>query len=502
VQCKSCGYRLWNLTSRQCPECGTRFLPSEFEFVPNSVQFCCPHCGQAYYGTGPKGHLVPAEFDCASCARHVHMDEMVILPTVGVAEEQTQVERMPWLERKERGRWRAWRSTIGQALIGPVRLMKMTPVESPAGEAWRFAVLTSFVPLLGLAPFVAFAIIPLLIIGLPGGPRPFGPWLGVGSFAMVALVAVGCVIATMIGIALWGALAHGLLLVTGGTRAGIGRTYQALCYSSGANVITAVPCLGLYIGWLWWLVSAILMVREGQRVHGARATFAVLFLPAASLVGLVGLTWAVASPQIAAIGPFSTTMPVGGVPQTLSKSHLTLWNSKLLLYATRNGGRGPGHAIEALDDGPIISILFGYGSSTPQDKIPIGNTTLDRYVLLPPDQQRQVAQPAAAKLPKGTIAHRLGDYVFTYHGINLMRPADPKLWVVILSPERAGGTAAPQSVFVSLAGGAADTVAIPADEFGSRLAKQNELRAKYKLPPLPDPNTVTHASPAVAPGLR
>ena len=67
MRCKQCDYRLWNLTARRCPECGTPFLPSEFEFVPNSVQFCCPHCGQAYYGTDAKGHLVPPAFTCGRC---------------------------------------------------------------------------------------------------------------------------------------------------------------------------------------------------------------------------------------------------------------------------------------------------------------------------------------------------------------------------------------------------------------------------------------------------
>src|SRR5574341_95612 len=120
--CKQCGYRLWNLRSRICPECGTAFRPSEFEFVGNAVQFCCPHCGQDYYGTGASGHLVPIEFDCVKCGRHIHMDEMVVLPTSGVEEEQTKVEHMPWLD-PSRGWVKAWLSTIGMALVRPMRLM-------------------------------------------------------------------------------------------------------------------------------------------------------------------------------------------------------------------------------------------------------------------------------------------------------------------------------------------------------------------------------------------
>ena len=72
------------LISRSCPECGVPFRPSDFEFAINSVQFCCPHCSQSYYGTGQRGHLVPVEFDCAACGRHIHMDDMALLPTEGV----------------------------------------------------------------------------------------------------------------------------------------------------------------------------------------------------------------------------------------------------------------------------------------------------------------------------------------------------------------------------------------------------------------------------------
>ena len=67
MRCKTCDYQLWNLRSRQCPECGTAFRVSDYDFVPNSVQFCCPHCNQIYYGTSARGQLVPPAFTCVSC---------------------------------------------------------------------------------------------------------------------------------------------------------------------------------------------------------------------------------------------------------------------------------------------------------------------------------------------------------------------------------------------------------------------------------------------------
>src|SRR5437870_10981399 len=108
MHCKTCDYPLWNLKARQCPECGTPFLPSQFNFVINSVRFCCPHCDQTYYGTGERGHLVPSSFVCVNCARPIAMDEMVLRPAEGVSEQQTQTDRMPWLERAQRGWIKAW----------------------------------------------------------------------------------------------------------------------------------------------------------------------------------------------------------------------------------------------------------------------------------------------------------------------------------------------------------------------------------------------------------
>ncbi len=39
---------------------------------------------------------------------------------------------------------------------------------------------------------------------------------------------------------------------------------------------------------------------------------------------------------------------------------------------------------------------------------------------------------------------------------------------------------------------------VPLNSLGLALTVQNALRAKYNLPPLPDPATVTHTKPAVA----
>ncbi len=75
MHCQACGYSLWNLVARECPECGAPFLPGDFEFVPGTVQFCCPHCRHARHGTGDRGHLSPRSFTCEQCdVRRRHPD--------------------------------------------------------------------------------------------------------------------------------------------------------------------------------------------------------------------------------------------------------------------------------------------------------------------------------------------------------------------------------------------------------------------------------------------
>ncbi len=282
MRCKTCDYRLWNLPSRRCPECGTPFVPSEFEFTPNSVQFRCPHCGQSYYGTGPRGHIEPEEFDCISCGRHIHMDDMIIFPTDGVREEQTRVAHIPWLERRERGFWRGWFSTIGMALTSPLKLMRELPRETSSGQALWFAIINFFF-------IVTVSILPIMMLPMI---IALGFW-GRGSSApvFVGFVIIGIIFFAilLVGVFAWVLAAHALLAITGRRAGGIELTFQAMSYSSGANIFSAIPFLGWYLGWIWWLISAVLMVKERQKIGGGRAAFAVLTPPLTILGGLIGL---------------------------------------------------------------------------------------------------------------------------------------------------------------------------------------------------------------------
>lgn len=499
MRCKTCDYLLWNLPARRCPECGTPFVPSEFELVPNQVQYCCPHCDQAYYGTDGQGHLVPRAFDCVSCGQAIDMDDMVLRPAEGVSDEQTQPERMPWLDRGDRGFFRSWLSTIWMAMVSPGRLIQLLPLQSSASAAWGFLLVTYVATLaLMFGPILIFQALIMMVTGMAGGPGPgmFFSILGLGGIGVI----IAAVILTCLMVGLWGALTHGLLRLTAGSGPPpktIDRTYQALCYSSGANVSSIVPCVGSYFGWIWWVVSAVLMVREIHRIPGGRAAFAVITPPAIALLTCIGAYVLFFFAVITGSGPF------GGIARLLDDDGSYEAGeivTALTDYARDHEGHWPGHAIELVDADLIHAWdLIGGDTNTFIHHIPTGDLTLSDFDNLAPQRRRALVRAMVDALPEDVVAHRFGDFVFTYHGIDL-ETADPALWLVIFSPDPDVNPVTPGTPRRTMAIGTAGGEVITRSAFliAPALVEQNALREAHGLPPLPDPSTVTHDRPARA----
>jgi len=370
MRCKGCDYPLWNLTTRQCPECGDAFRPSDYEFMQNSVQFCCAGCGQTYFGTDPKGHLEPPEFDCVNCGNHLRMDELVLRPAEGVEEAQTRRGRLPWTERAERGRISAWLAMLGMGLVQPRALMRATAPGTSLPQAWRFAIVTQLViTVAAVIPMLCLMAFPLAAAGRSGGGQVRGSVM-VGSFAFgaVATVLVGFVF-TLVGIWIWGVVTHGILRLTGTTAEPLRHTIIALCYCSGANIVSAVPCIGRYFGWIWWVVSATCAVQEGQRVSGVRASLATLALP----VGFLLVT-------VVSIVSFSmamTNLSRASVSSVVGQAEITVLIGHLEAYGAAHGGRMPAHACELMPGSGVGGGVFmARGSATTLGAVPITDMPL------------------------------------------------------------------------------------------------------------------------------
>lgn len=167
----------------------------------------------------------------------------------------------------------------------------------------------------------------------------------------------------------------------------------------------------------------------------------------------------------------------------------------ILQYAQANAGQPPAHALQI----GVNELLFvACDSDTTMEDVPVPGGNLGELSVLDPLEKIPTSRDAAAALPPRTIAHRMGDYVFTYHGLDLQSP-DPDLWLVIRSydPDCNAPATSTDTLIVGQADGR--VVIIKGADFPNALARQNALRASLGLAPLPDPATVTHDAPAVAP---
>jgi len=482
VRCRRCNYGLWNIRDRVCPECGDPFMPSEYEFTKNAVRFLCPHCRQDYYGQGAKGHLSPRRFECVSCAATIDMDEMVLMPTEGCDEDVTEPDLMPWRHRARIGYVKAWFMTVAKALFTPPVLMRLDPGPS-VGAAW------------------AFFLITLVVYAVPGG-LIFLPFILMGSGftpSQDSFIALGIffgmlLVAPILTLLAWASISHAILRLTGPTEHSIGGTYQCFCYAAAADVFKAVPCFNVYFFWLgtiWWGVSATLMVSERQRVGGGRAALAVV-APLAVVFALgvaaifTGFYYTMQSAQ--------ATMVAAGAQGPVAKAAVIAGTFEIF---QEMNGRMPDHGLElvsALDLDPDALTLDM--SFTQTINIPVGTRTIEDFAAAGPEEQAALLEEAIAALPDGVIAHRLGDVVFTYHGIDDLDEPDPGLWIMVASPDprlQQWGRMGLQATVVHLDG---TTESLDARAFANALDLQNVLREEAGLAPLPHPDAVSHEAPA------
>ncbi len=508
MHCTRCDYPLWNLKDRRCPECGQDFAPSQFSFVPRSVKFCCPHCEQHYFGTGVDGHLVPRVFDCVTCGQHIHMDEMVLLPAEGLTTAQTRRGTNPWIDEQRKGFFGSWFRTIGRGMVAPSGLIDQTPAASSTSRAMLFALATALANTVtnGIA-VGGFA----MATGVIFGGRGTGGVFGLGFLVVFGLVA------TAGWLLIWTLVAHLLLVITGKTEGKFRRTVQCMSYSSAPNILVAIPCLGFYawpVAAIWQAISATIMIKRAQKVSGLRAAFAALVPPLIAGACMVAFVVWMFTASMRAVAAARVTM-AGTAATSLQGLRCQSVASSLDGLAQSNGAY-PSHAIELLKSGLISSSDLTLSSNPlAGGSIIVGSTTLGQIEGLQGSRRESAIDAFVQSQPSGVVAHRIGDFVFTYHG---MTPgtSDRGLWVFIAesppAPSSSPGAAAPATqpgwmsgpspqatgmYFVGCVGGTTQT--ITQANFASALAAQNQLRADFQLPPIPDPSTVTPASPAMAP---
>jgi len=500
MNCRTCEYPLWNLKSRACPECNAPFAPSQFTFRRHSIAFCCPHCDQPYFGTGEGGHLDPRAFTCTKCGQPLHEDEMVLRPGPGVAEERTRYRPVPWLDPGIRSFLVRLVQTSFWALFLPGRLGQRLPVPERPLAAFGFA-----------ASAVLVMLIPaLLLVAVVGAFLPVG---GFGPGLVAVTIVFGVVVWALIGLLPWAGLAHLALRMTGSNRGGFKRTLECLAYGVPACLPMAVPAVGLYLtplAVIYWTVVSTVMLRAGQRVSWGRAIFAAAVFPVLLAVGLGLFIGLVVMPAYRSAMATMAAMQVAANPSQQAAAI----SSALHGHAGANAGAGPVHMSELLLSGAVTppDLLSGQTFRT-DARGSIGGINL---MHAGGATTGAIRAAVAAARPAGEItAHRLGDVVFTYHGIDLNAPVDPGLWTLVITTEptpfsvAAGRTTvlAPGSsptarpaLAAARADGAVEEIADA--DFGAALDAQNALRVSKGLAALPDPRQLVangFTTPADAP---
>jgi hypothetical protein len=425
MRCKQCEYALWNLPAGKCPECGEPFKPSDFEFIVGAVQFCCPDCAQVYYGDGELGHLRPRAFDCVTCGRAVDMDEMLLLPAAGVSDAETMPEPAPWVRRREIGRFRAYRRTLGWTLVTPSRVVQHLPEQGGALDALLFAFITSMiVTVAGVGLMAALIVLPMLASQQGGGPP-----LSLLMFTPITLGLIAPLISVG-AVALWGLITHGFLRLTGGCAGPLSRTLRAMYYGQGPVILKIIPSCGGTIAFFWTLVSTTNMVRTDQQVGGWRATIAVagppLVMVALVIAAIVSLFVGIAR---AATGP---AMPMG-VPAPPITAPLPSQPAAVAMAAAL----APEHVLDLYVRGTVT----GSDLRSMQDdaSLPVAEgMTLDEVLGLPPDEIEALVDRLVAARPAGQPWYYFADVLYCYSGLGDVdltgEPATIIAYRVVLHP--------------------------------------------------------------------
>lgn len=335
MECKKCGYRLWNIQSRQCPECGEGFTPSDYDFVPGTVAYCCPHCEQTYFGTDHRGHLQPQAFTCVNCQQPVDMAQMVLRPAAGYEELQTRATDNPWVKRDtKKSTVLAWLRVCLRALVRPSDLVSRHVEGDYAISAWFFLFFNfAMLSLLAAGPFVAMGVFSSF------DDHDFLPAILTFLGVLLGVVTVGFVL-LLLAVGVWGGITHGVLKIISRPACLFTDTVDCFCYGSGTGSLMAIPFVGPFLfGWLfviWWPVSAGLILARMHHVSRIRAIFAACMLPLLLFLGTVG-AGAYQMYTYSAM-TFGMTMPVS----TLNIGDM------ILKHVNEDGTIGPDHILRLL----------------------------------------------------------------------------------------------------------------------------------------------------------
>lgn len=238
---------------------------------------------------------LPAAFVCERCGDYACQSclfaEGALGPICARCGARDGGERVAWERLREIGLWAAFWKSSREILTSPTAFFQTTPRPGAGVAALGYGVLTYVLGQL----FFLISYFGLIGVGAMAGASELNQGGDVALFAMLLFSMVFALvwmpIQAAIGIAIDAACVHGTLWLTGGARASFEQTLRASAYSNGPYILGLLPCLGIFLGWVWAQVSEIIAIRETHAIGTAHAAFAVLAYRFV-LVAVVGLFYA------------------------------------------------------------------------------------------------------------------------------------------------------------------------------------------------------------------
>ena len=193
--------------------------------------------------------------------------------------------QIPWENRGKLGLFAAWRKTLGLALFSPSSFFGC--IQGAGGFA---------------APFLFFLFIALLSVGLETGSLSllhslWGDSLAAAGIALPAVSAEGLSLGSMalglLGYAfgrlmIMSIVCHLLLRLVFSRCKSFATTFRVMVYSSAAGLLGVLPLAGFAGAQLWFLILAIVGLRQAHEADWKQAILAVL--PVFVLI-LVAVFW-------------------------------------------------------------------------------------------------------------------------------------------------------------------------------------------------------------------
>jgi hypothetical protein len=189
---------------------------------------------------------------------------------------------IPWERREELGVASAFLETTREVLTGPTDFFRRMPVTGGIGGPLAYGVLVGYLGILVTSFYNAIFLLGGGGHGAGGfgplGDRPelarfleaFSGWGGI--IGQVIFGPIGIVI----GLFVWTAILHVILLLLDGAGQGFEATFRALAFAQAPNVFAIVPLCGSAVAGVYGLVLTVIGLSEAQRIPVWKAVVAVL----------------------------------------------------------------------------------------------------------------------------------------------------------------------------------------------------------------------------------